>query len=126
MARDTRNLDSTRSNVRKFHASNTGWMSAHLETAELAKRLIEESCNKQRIQPAQLTLHADRGTSMRSEPEALLLVDLGVTKHIVGHTSGTYRRAYSTFFMRLLGPWSFNPPKLSLGFTILLSGHHFI
>jgi len=28
--------------------------------------------------------------------------------------------------MRLLGRWSFNPPKLSLGFTILLSGHHFI
>ena len=28
--------------------------------------------------------------------------------------------------MRLLSRWSFNPPKLSLGFTILLSGHHFI
>jgi len=28
--------------------------------------------------------------------------------------------------LRLLGRWSFNPPKLSLGFTILLSGHHFI
>ena len=38
----------------------------------------------------------------------------------------SYRRAYWTFLMRLLGRWSFNPPKLSLGFTILLSGHHFI
>jgi hypothetical protein len=28
--------------------------------------------------------------------------------------------------MRLLGRWCFNSPKLSLGFTILLSGHHFI
>ncbi len=58
----------------------TGWMVAYRESAELAKRLIEESCKKQRIQPAQLTLHADRGTSMRSKPVALLLADLGVTK----------------------------------------------
>lgn len=38
----------------------------------------------------------------------------------------SYRKAYWTFLMRLLGRWSFNLPKLSLGFTILLSGHHFI
>jgi radical SAM superfamily enzyme YgiQ (UPF0313 family) len=38
----------------------------------------------------------------------------------------SYRKAYWTFLMRLLGRWSFNPPKLSLGFTMLLSGHHFI
>jgi putative transposase len=35
---------------------------------------------KQHIQPAQLTLYADRGTSMRSKPVAFLLADLGVTK----------------------------------------------
>src|SRR5271154_675216 len=33
----------------------TGWMVAYRESAELAKRLIEESCKKQRIQPGQLT-----------------------------------------------------------------------
>jgi len=38
----------------------------------------------------------------------------------------SYRKAYWTFLLRLLGRWTFNPPKLSLGFTILLSGHHFI
>ena len=38
----------------------------------------------------------------------------------------SYRRAYWTFLLQLLGRWAFNPPKLSLGFTILLSGHHFI
>jgi radical SAM superfamily enzyme YgiQ (UPF0313 family) len=38
----------------------------------------------------------------------------------------SYRRAYWTFLMRLFSRWSFNPPKLSLGITILLSGHHFI
>ena len=66
----------------------TGWMVAYRESAELAKRLIEESCKKQRIQPAQLTLHADRGTSMRSKPVALLLADLGVTKtHSRPHVS---------------------------------------
>ena len=57
-----------------------GWMVAHRESAELAKRLIEESCAKQNIRPGQLTLHADRGTSMSSKPVAFLLADLGVTK----------------------------------------------
>jgi putative transposase len=66
----------------------TGWMVAMRESAELAKRLIEESCQKQCIQPGQLTLHADRGTSMRSKPVALLLADLGVTKtHSRPHVS---------------------------------------
>jgi len=66
----------------------TGWMVAYRESAELAKRLIEESCNKQHIQPGQLTLHADRGTSMRSKPVALLLADMGVTKtHSRPHVS---------------------------------------
>lgn len=37
-----------------------------------------------------------------------------------------YRLAYWTFLLQLLRRWTFNPPKLSLGFTILLSGHHFI
>jgi putative transposase len=66
----------------------TGWMVAYRESAELAKRLIEESCKKQHIQPGQLTLHADRGTSMRSKPVALLLADLGITKtHSRPHVS---------------------------------------
>ena len=37
---------------------------------------IAESCRKQDIEPDQLTLHADRGSSMRSKPVALLLADL--------------------------------------------------
>jgi len=66
----------------------TGWMVAHRESAELAKRLIEESCAKQNIRPGQLTLHADRGTSMSSKPVAFLLADLGVTKtHSRPHVS---------------------------------------
>ncbi|HEX8810556.1 MAG TPA: IS3 family transposase [Terracidiphilus sp.] len=66
----------------------TGWMVAMHESAELAKQLIEESCAKQNIQPGQLTLHADRGTSMSSKPVAFLLADLGVTKtHSRPHVS---------------------------------------
>jgi transposase InsO family protein len=43
---------------------------------------------RQDIARGQLTLHADRGTSMRSKPVALLLVDLGVTKsHSRPHVS---------------------------------------
>ena len=66
----------------------TGWMVAMRESAELAKRLIQDSCTKQRILPGQLTLHADRGTSMSSKPVAFLLADLGVTKtHSRPHVS---------------------------------------
>ena len=57
-----------------------GWMVASRESSELAKRLIKDSCVKQGIEPDQLTLHADRGSSMRSKPVAFLLADLGVTK----------------------------------------------
>jgi putative transposase len=57
-----------------------GWMVAPRESAELAKKLIEETCDKQRIEPGQLCLHADRGSAMRSKPVALLLADLSVTK----------------------------------------------
>jgi putative transposase len=57
-----------------------GWMVAHRESAELAQKLIEEAYLRQNIVPGQLTVHADRGTSMRSKPVAMLLSDLGVTK----------------------------------------------
>ncbi len=57
-----------------------GWMVAPRESAVLAERLIEETCERQRIARGQLTLHADRGSSMRSKDVALLLADLGVTK----------------------------------------------
>jgi putative transposase len=65
-----------------------GWMVADGESAALAKRLIEETCQRQGIEPNQLTLHADRGSSMISKPVAFLLADLGVTKtHSRPHVS---------------------------------------
>ncbi len=57
-----------------------GWMVAPRETAELAKRLIADTCEKQGIVADRLALHVDRGTSMTSKPVALLLADLGVTR----------------------------------------------
>ena len=65
-----------------------GWLLAPRESAELAERLLGETIRKHAIVADQLTLHADRGTSMASKPVALLLADLGVTKsHSRPHVS---------------------------------------
>ena len=65
-----------------------GWMIAHAESARLAERLIAATCETQGISPGQLTVHADRGTSMTSKAVALLLADLGITRtHSRPHVS---------------------------------------
>ena len=65
-----------------------GWMLALRESARLAQRLIAETCTKQGIAPGQLTVHADRGSSMRSQGVAMLLGSLGITKtHSRPHVS---------------------------------------
>jgi putative transposase len=65
-----------------------GWMMAEKESKQLARKLIEQTLSKQGIVPGQLTLHADRGSSMTSKPVALLCADLGVTKtHSRPHVS---------------------------------------
>ncbi len=57
-----------------------GWMVAQRESSTLAVELIRQSCEREGIGRDQLTVHADRGPSMRSKPVAFLLADLGVTK----------------------------------------------
>ena len=57
-----------------------GWHIAYREESNIAKELIYQSLLKQEIGKDQLTIHADRGASMRSKPVAFLLCDLGVTK----------------------------------------------
>ncbi len=65
-----------------------GWMVAHKESAPLAEKLIEETCQRQKIAQGQLTIHADRGSSMKSKAVAFLLADLGITKtHSRPHVS---------------------------------------
>jgi putative transposase len=57
-----------------------GWMVATGEAATLAERLLADTIAAQQVDDGQLTIHADRGTSMTSKPVAMLLADLGVTK----------------------------------------------
>jgi len=57
-----------------------GWMVATRESALLAERLIKDTLVKQGIGRNQLTIHADRGSSMKSKTVAQLLADMGVTK----------------------------------------------
>jgi putative transposase len=65
-----------------------GWLIADAESSALAEKLISEACERQGIVPGQLTVHADRGSAMKSKPVAMLLADLGITKtHSRPHVS---------------------------------------
>ena len=65
-----------------------GWMVSESETGELAEAFIADTLATHGIEADQLTLHADRGTSMTSKPVAQLLVDLGVARsHSRPHVS---------------------------------------
>lgn len=75
-----------------------GWMVAYRESAQLAQRLIQETLRRQGIEPGELTLHADRGSSMTSRPVAFLLAELGVTKtHSRPHVSNDNPYSESQF-----------------------------
>ena len=61
-------------------------------------------------------------------PEIPLLPTLGIVVRSIVHQGilSSYRKAYWKFLLRLAARWSLSPPKFSLGFAMLLSGHHFI
>jgi putative transposase len=103
-----------------FSRCVVGWMVAGRESAALAEKLILETCQKQGIRPGQLTLHADRGTSMKSKPVALMLSDLGVTKtHSRPYTSedNPYSEAqFKTLKYRPDFPERFGSPEDARGF----------
>ena len=63
-----------------FSRYTVAWTVQQRESAELAKALIGQAVDQQQIERGQLTVHADRGSSMRSKPVAFLLADLGVLK----------------------------------------------
>lgn len=65
-----------------------GWTVQHREGGPIAKALIAQTIAQQNITAGQLTIHADRGSSMTSKPVAFLLADLGVTK--------THNRPYTS------------------------------
>jgi len=63
-------------------------MLASRESEHLAERLIRETVVKQGVARGRLTLHSDRGPSMRSQTVAQLLATLGITKsHSRPHVS---------------------------------------
>lgn len=57
-----------------------GWTVTTRESGRLAEQLIDACLTDEHISRGQLTIHADRGTSMTSKPVAQLLAELGVTK----------------------------------------------
>ena len=63
-----------------FSRKTVGWMVATRESAVLAEQLLAATIKAENVPSKQLTIHADRGSSMASKPVALLLADLGVTK----------------------------------------------
>jgi len=90
-----------------FSRNVVGWMVAGRETAELAKRLIAATCEKQAIAAGTLTIHADRGTSMTSKPVALMLADLGITKtHSRPHVSDDTHTRRASSKLSSTGPSS--------------------
>ena len=73
-------------------------MVASRESADLAEKLIADTCAKQAIGWDQLTIHADRGSSMTSRPVTFLLADLGVTQsHSRPHVSNDNPYSESQF-----------------------------
>lgn len=64
------------------------WLVAEREAKPLAELLLEEALLRHKVDRGQLTLHADRGSTMTSKSLALLLDDLGVARsHSRPHTS---------------------------------------
>jgi putative transposase len=57
-----------------------GWLLADREKAGLAKRLITESCQKQGVEPGQLTIHADRGAAMTAKTTTQFLAELSIVE----------------------------------------------
>jgi putative transposase len=63
-----------------FSRYTVGWLLADRESAQLAEQLLADTIAKHQVDRDQLTIHADRGTSMASKTVAQLLADLAVTK----------------------------------------------
>jgi putative transposase len=75
-----------------------GWLVAPRESARLAEELIADTVFNQGIKHGQLTLHADRGSSMTSKTVTQLLADLGVLQsHSRPHVSNDNPFSESNF-----------------------------
>jgi putative transposase len=75
-----------------------GWLVAPRESATLAEQLIADAIYRHEVPHGQLTLHADRGSSMTSRTVSQLLCDLGVLQsHSRPHVSNDNPYSESQF-----------------------------
>ncbi len=71
-----------------FSRDVVAWCVAPTESGELAKELIADAVARHEVPPGQLTVHADRGSSMTSNPVIELLAFLGIGRtHSRPHVS---------------------------------------
>ena len=63
-----------------FSRMTVGWLLAERESAELADHLFAETVERHGVARDALTVHADRGSAMRSEALAQLFASLGVAR----------------------------------------------
>jgi len=74
------------------------WCVAPTESGELAKELIADAVARHQVPPGQLTIHADRGSSMTSNPVTELLTFLGIGRsHSRPHVSNDNPYSESQF-----------------------------
>lgn len=57
-----------------------GWMISENETGHLAKHFIKKCCRSQSVSASSLTIHSDRGSSMKSLTVKKMLAELHVTQ----------------------------------------------
>jgi putative transposase len=98
-----------------------GWMLASRENADLAKRLIRDTIEKENVDAEKLTIHSDRGPAMKSHTVAQLLATLGVTKsHSRPHVSNDNpfsESQFKTLKYRPEYPHRFGSQEDAHGFT---------
>jgi putative transposase len=111
-----------------FSRYAVGWTVQHRETGPIAKALITQAVEQQRIRRDQLIVHADRGSSMTSKPVAFLLADLGVTRsHSRPYTStdNPYSEAqFKTLKYRPAFPARFDSIEHARGFCREFFDHY--
>lgn len=81
-----------------------GWLLAHTESSALARSLLGDAYERERIQPGQLVCHADRGSPMMAKSTALLFADLGIqpshSRPRVSNDNPYSEAAFRTFLYR--------------------------
>lgn len=82
-----------------------GWMIAEVESDELAKRLLAETIGKEEVDATKLTVHADRGASMRCKRPTYDVLIPSVRPVILrAHAEDLHGQAHPVRRAALLGP----------------------